>query len=290
MPSLAVGVEYNGELFHGSQRQKNLRTVQGELEKALSSVGNEPISVTLAGRTDTGVHATNQIASFTTNACRPLTAWIKGTNANLPSDVALHSLYEVDSSFDARRSALRRRYFYIFGVCDVFPAFGINAAYWTKNQMDAQLLNELTSLFIGEKDFSSFCAVQDDSESRCRDIQRFQVHSLGPFVVLDITANAFLLRMVRNIAGCFLAASRGELSHQDVRKLLEAKDHALAPATASAAGLYLVHVEYNELGIKNTLRVPQILGPDHSRLLDNEKELEITYIRPIEAVRHRKST
>lgn len=289
MPTLAVGVEYKGEHFHGSQRQKDLRTVQAVVEKALSVIADEPISITFAGRTDAGVHATNQIASFTTQANRPSSAWIHGSNSHLPSDVAIHSVHEVNSSFDARRSALRRRYLYIFGVCDVVPAFGVNEANWVKHSMDVQKLNELTSLFMGEQDFSSFCAAQDTSESRFRDVQRFLVHAIGPYVVLDITANAFLLRMVRNIAGCFLAVSRCEITDQDVKCLLAEKDRSLAPATANAAGLYLIHVEYDQLGETNRLRVPQILGTECSNLLETHQELRVSYQRPKGRVRQRKS-
>ena len=280
MPTVAVGVEYNGEQFHGSQKQKDLRTVQAVLEKALSTVADESISLTFAGRTDAGVHATNQIASFTTQACRPSSAWVVGTNAHLPQDVSIHSVFEVDSTFDARRSALRRRYLYVFGQCDVVPAFGVSEAHWIKHEMDAEQLNELTSLFLGEQDFSSFCAAHDTSESRFRDVQRFLVHSKGPYTVLDITANAFLLRMVRNIAGCFLAVARGEITKQDVKCVLAAKDRSAAPATAIAAGLYLVHVEYDQLGAENRLRAPQILGTGFDSLLETNQELRVTYQRP----------
>ena len=289
MPTVAVGVEYNGEHFHGSQKQRDLRTVQAVLEKALSAVADESISLTFAGRTDAGVHATNQIASFTTQACRPPSAWIHGTNSHLPKDVAIHSVFEVDSTFDARRSALRRRYLYVFGLCDVVPAFGVNEAHWVKHPMDAEQLNELTSLFLGEQDFSSVCAANDTSESRFRDVQRFLVHSKGPYTVLDITANAFLLRMVRNIAGCFLAVARGEISKQDVECVLAAKDRSAAPATAIAAGLYLVHVEYDQLGTDNRLRVPQILGPGFDGLLETNQELQVTYQRPSRLSPQRKS-
>lgn len=289
MPTLAVGVEYNGEHFHGSQRQKDLRTVQEVLEEALSAVADESISLTFAGRTDTGVHATNQIASFTTQAYRPSSAWIHGTNTHLPQDVAIHSVFEVDSSFDARRSALRRRYVYLFGRCDVVPAFGVNEVHWVKHPMDLEQLNELTSLFLGEQDFSSFCSVHDTSESRLRDVQRFLVHSMGPYTALDITANAFLMRMVRNIAGCFLAVARGEITKQDVKCMLAAKERSVAPATAIAAGLYLVHVEYEQLGAENRLRVPQILGTGFARLLETDQELQVTYKRPNRPSPQRKS-
>ncbi|MCY4656126.1 MAG: tRNA pseudouridine(38-40) synthase TruA [Gammaproteobacteria bacterium] len=278
MPTLALGLEYNGHHLHGAQKQPGVLTVQGLLERAISQIANESVSTRFAGRTDKGVHATNQIVSFETNAIRPDSAWIYGCNAYLPSELAIHSVYQVAPGFDARRSALRRRYLYLIGETSVRPAFGTHEALWVLQPIDIDVLNELTSLFIGEKDFSSFCAAQDDSASRFRDVQRFSVKRIGNFVLLDITANAFLLRMVRNIAGCFLAVARGEISVKDVATLIEKRDRNLAPPTAPPDGLYLVHVEYDCIP-DNRLRLPRLLGPVASDQISEAEPLEITFHR-----------
>ena len=280
MPQWAISFEYNGQDFHGSQTQANVRTVQSVLESALSKVANEPIKTTFAGRTDTGVHATNQVASFRTNAIRHADAWVFGTNSHLPQDVAVHSANEVPAEFNARRSALRRRYLYVIGQCTHIPVFGRWEAYWVKYPIETTPLDGLADIFLGEHDFSAFCAAGDESESRFRDIQRFDVKRHGPFVILDITANAFLLRMVRNIAGCLLAVAQGIISLQDVAKILTDRDRTLAPPTAPAEGLYLVHIEYDELKDENTLRVPSILGPDSQGLFTNDSLPQVTYVRP----------
>ena len=283
MPKLAIGFEYNGRNFRGSQKQHELRTVQETLESAVSQIADEPVSLVFAGRTDSGVHATNQVASFFTSNERPVNAWIQGTNANLPADIAVHSVCEVPHGFDARRSALRRRYLYVFGLCSVFPAFNVHEVLWVRHSIDVKDLNNLTQLFLGEKDFTSFCAVQDDSTSRCRDIQRIAFKQIGDFVVLDITANAFLLRMVRNIAGCLLAVARGEISASTVESILLARDRSLAPATAAAAGLYLVHVEY-ENSPRFPLRLPHVLGVRASEMINESEPLQISFKRTTRAL------
>ena len=279
MYDYAIGIEYNGAQFHGAQRQKGVRTVQEELEAAISSIAAEDIRIQLAGRTDAGVHATNQIVSFSTKAQRRSDEWIHGVNSKLGTDIAVHSLFSVSKDFHARYSALRRRYQYVFGCTRYTPAFNEKCATWIHNAIDASAFDALARIFVGEKDFSSFCASQDDSTHRYRDVQRFFVRRLGSFIVLDITANAFLLRMVRNIAGCFLSVGRGELSIHEVQGILEAKDRRLAPPTAPPNGLYLVHVEYSEITENNDLRTPPVLGPSAITEFENSPAPIVSFVQ-----------
>ena len=254
--------------------------MQELLEEALSRVAAESITTAVSGRTDAGVHATNQVFSFRTNAQRVDASWLQGANAHLPADIAVHSIQRVDERFHARFSAARRRYFYVFGESAHTPAFGSQLANWTSNKLDADQLDNACSVFLGEHDFSTFAGSQDTSSSRCRDVQRIHVLRSGNFVVLDITANAFLYKMVRNVAGTLLAIAQGKIRDSDLACLLDAKDRTKAPATASAKGLYLVQIIYENYPALSRLRIPQLLGHKFEAELHTEKELQISFVRP----------
>ena len=150
MRHYALGVQYDGTEFNGFQRQANTPTVQAELERALSSIADESISVTAAGRTDSGVHATQQVVSFSTNAERPDKAWKRGSNSMLPNSIAISWVREVPAAFNARFSALWRRYLYLFGEQEKKQVFVVNAANWIHEHLDVDMMNHAASCFIGE--------------------------------------------------------------------------------------------------------------------------------------------
>lgn len=256
---IAFDIEYSGSNFNGSQFQPRQRTVQSVLEDAVSTVAAQRVEIGFAGRTDSGVHATSQVVSFVTTAVRDLSAWLRGTNANLPNDIRVHSVQEVDENFDPRRTATWRRYMYILGMSRIVPAIGGEFAYWTPIELDAELMNESAQSLLGEQDFTSFRAAQCQSQSPFRCIHWVSVHQFSDLIVLDIVANAFLLRMVRNIMSSLIGVSRGDIS--DLAALLEARDRALCPPTAPPCGLYLVQVAYSKYPELSELRVPRFLGP-----------------------------
>ena len=175
--TIALGLEYLGTAFHGFQSQRGPTTVQDVLEKALARVAGEAIRVTAAGRTDAGVHATHQVVSFT-GPSRPLSAWV-----------------------NARRSAARRRYMYVFGEADPRPAIGNDLAHWQTKVLDVERMEAAAQILIGEHDFSSFRAAQCQAPTPNRRIEKLSVSRNGRMVVIDTIANAFLMHMVRNIAG-----------------------------------------------------------------------------------------
>lgn len=254
----ALGIEYRGTDFCGFQYQEKGRSIQAELETALSRVANEKIQIKFAGRTDAGVHATNQVISFTCANSRSNLAWIEGTNTYLPNDIAVHTVQEVDSSFDPRRSCSWRRYMYVFGESKWIPALGRELATWISYPLDEVRLNSAVQILVGEHDFTSFRAAQCQSKSPVRLVHSVQVVRHGDLAVLDIVANAFVQKMVRNIAGTLLAIATRKV--QDLESVLQARDRNFAGATAPPDGLYLVQIFYENYDNLSQLRLPRIIG------------------------------
>ena len=247
MKRIALGIEYNGSLFNGYQLQSTgTRTVQGELEKALSKVANEPVRLTCAGRTDTGVHATGQVVHFDTTVQRELKAWMLGGNTNLPRDISIHWVRQVSEEFSARFSAISRSYRYILFNRKVRSAVFQHNVSWSFEPLDAAVMNDAAQLLIGEHDFSAFRSSQCQAKHAVREMQHISVIRTGDYIILDIKANAFLHHMVRNIMGSLMVIGRSEQKKQWMRELLQGRDRKNAGMTASAAGLYLVNVEYPE--------------------------------------------
>ena len=244
---IALGIEYNGSQFNGYQLQTSgTRTVQGELEKALSKVAAEPIRLSCAGRTDTGVHATGQVVHFDTHAKRELKAWMLGGNTNLPRDIAVHWVRQVSHDFSARFSAVSRSYRYLLYNRKVRPAVFQHNVAWSFETLDAEKMHEAAQLLLGERDFSAFRSSQCQAKHANREMQAITVRRMSDYIVMDIKANAFLHHMVRNIMGTLMVVGRGEQPVSWVADVLEGCDRKVAGMTASAAGLYLVDVEYPE--------------------------------------------
>lgn len=243
---IALGVEYLGEKYYGWQRQEKVRSVQEELEKALSFVANEPIEVFCAGRTDSGVHATGQVVHFETQANRPEKAWTFGTNANLPDDIAVRWAKIVDEDFHARFSATARRYRYI--ILNQKQRGAILSAGVTHYHLplDHHKMHESAQALLGERDFTSFRAAQCQSKTPWRNVHHVKVTRHGDYIVVDIQANAFLHHMVRNIVGSLLEIGAGNKPVDWMKTLLELKDRSQAAPTAKANGLYLVKAFYPE--------------------------------------------
>lgn len=244
---IALGIEYDGSDFCGWQLQKDdVRTVQGALEQALSRVANHEVRVTCAGRTDTGVHATEQVIHFDTDAVRDERAWVYGANANLPKDVVVLWAKPVAEDFNARFSAQRRAYRYVIFTREVRPTFLAYRVTWHYRALDIERMQAAGDLLLGEHDFSSYRAVACQAKSPVRTLHKLQVSRQGPFIFIDVEANAFLHHMVRNIAGVLMAIGEGEKPVEWSREVLEAKDRTLGGVTAPPYGLYLTRVGYPE--------------------------------------------
>ena len=244
MTRWAMGVEYDGTHFCGWQQQPQLRTVQGELERSLSLVADEPITVVCGGRTDAGVHAQGQVAHFDTDVRRSMRAWVLGTNAHLPRQASVSWVRPVPEFFHARYSALRRHYRYSILNRAARSALHEGRTTWIHAPLDIERMQQGAAHLLGEHDFSAFRAAECQSNSPIRRVDRLQIERSGELVHIDIAANAFLHHMVRNIAGVLIEVGRGERSPEAVKTLLEGRDRRANAPTAAAEGLALRRIEY----------------------------------------------
>ncbi|WP_286233088.1 tRNA pseudouridine(38-40) synthase TruA [Thalassotalea sediminis] len=243
---IALGIEYDGSQYCGWQRQKNVSSVQEMLEKALSNVANEPIEVVCAGRTDTGVSATNQVVHFDTNMIRKDVAWTLGVNTSLPSDIAVTWVKTVDDSFHARFGATSRRYRYIIYNNPLRPAVFSRGLTFIHYPLDESLMHQAAQILVGEHDFTSFRTVHCQAPTAVRTIEHCNVSRQGQYVIIDVKGNAFLHHMIRNITGSLLRVGRGQEQVSWIADVLAAKNRCVAGMTAPANGLYFVDVTYPE--------------------------------------------
>lgn len=254
---LALGIEYDGSDYCGWQTQTHAPSVQDAVETAVSFVANDRIRITCAGRTDTGVHATAQVVHFDTGADRENHAWVRGCNANLPTDISVQWACRVDPAFHARFKAVARQYRYVIFDHAVRPALLARRVCWEYRKLDASLMAEAARCLEGEHDFSSFRAVACQARHPVRTIHELTVRRSGEFIYVDVIANAFLHHMVRTIAGTLITVGAGEQPVSWVRDVLEACDRAAGGVTAPAHGLYLAGVRYaDDFGIPTTTRLP----------------------------------
>ena len=244
MPRFAAGLEYDGRAYSGWQFQPGLTTVQQVLERALGRVADSPVACTCAGRTDAGVHALAQVAHFDSPAERSERGWRLGANSYLPADVSVVWLREVPEHFHARYSALSRSYRYVILNRDSRPGLAAGRATWERRPLDVPRMHAAAQVLVGEHDFSAFRAVECQSKSPLRRVERLAVTRHDDWVTVEITANAFLHHMVRNVAGLLLAVGQGESSIERVAAVLASRDRKTNAATAPPDGLYLAAVRY----------------------------------------------
>jgi tRNA pseudouridine38-40 synthase len=241
---LAIGIEYDGTAYNGWQRQRVGHGVQEVVERALGRVAGESVVVHGAGRTDTGVHASGQVAHFDTAARRSDRSWLLGANSNLPDDVAIRWVRPVAADFHARFCATERRYRYVILNRLVRSALLRRRVWWVHQPLDAAKMQAAGQKLLGEHDFSAFRAAGCQAVSPLRDLRGVDVSREGDFVTLELRADAFLQRMVRNITGTLVSVGRGEQTVEWVTSVLESRDRTRGGMAAPAHGLTLRHVIY----------------------------------------------
>ncbi len=241
---IALGIEYDGSAYNGWQRQHVGSGVQELLETALGKIADQPISVVCAGRTDTGVHATGQVVHFDTPVERTIRGWIRGVNSNLPEDICVSWARVVDETFHARFSALARSYQYLIFNRDIRSALCYNRAWWVHRHLDQDRMQQAADLLKGRHDFSAFRAAGCQAHTPSREVTELRVTRVGRWLTIDITANAFLQHMVRNITGVLVAIGAGEEDTNWAKSVLEGRDRTKAGIAAPPQGLTLVNVVY----------------------------------------------
>lgn len=244
MKRFVLGIEYDGSGYCGWQWQPNRRSIQSELEKALSKVANQSVSVVCAGRTDAGVHAFEQIVHFDTSVTRDIDAWLLGGNCYLPDDIRILWVKQMENDFHARYSALARLYRYVIHNRPVKSALQYNQLTWCYKPLDAVAMNLAGKHLIGNHDFSSFRAKGCQSISPFRQVHFVDVRRENDKVIISVCANAFLHHMVRNIAGVLMDVGIGKQPVGWPLELLSAKKREIAGVTAPPYGLYLESVYY----------------------------------------------
>lgn len=240
----ALGIEYDGSAFLGWQRLSHGNSVQGAVEAALGSILQHGVDAVCAGRTDAGVHATQQVVHLETDVDRPLRAFVEGTNTRLPPSVRVLWAQPINAVFHARHSARARRYRYRLLNRRVRPALMREHLSWEPRPLDAEAMHRAAQALLGENDFSAFRTAQCQARHPMRDLQSISVRREDEQVVVEVQANAFLHHMVRNIVGSLMVVGRGERPEAWIAELLAGRDRTVAGPTAPAAGLTFLGPRY----------------------------------------------
>ena len=255
---IALGVSYNGQGYQGWQSQPSGLTVQDQLEFALGRFTRHPVKTLCAGRTDAGVHGLMQVVHFDTPLDRPANAWVRGTNAFLPADVAVQWACSVPDGFHARASATARRYAYVLLQSAVRPSVEAGRVGWVFTPLDLAAMETAAHYLVGEHDFSSFRAAACQAKSPVKTLQPIRiVRTTDPRAPADeravdscywrfeFEANAFLHHMIRNIMGCLIAVGRGTKPPHWMAEVLAARSRDAAAPTFAPEGLYFLGPVYD---------------------------------------------
>jgi tRNA pseudouridine38-40 synthase len=242
---LALGLSYRGSGYHGWQSQPDGRTLQDRVEAALGAFAAAPVATVCAGRTDTGVHALNQVLHFDAPVQREAFSWVRGTNRYLDRDIAVQWCRAVTPGFHARRSAQGRRYRYLLLQSPVRPSLEQGLCGWCFRPLDGGAMLAAAEQLLGEHDFSSFRAAECQALSPVKTMRSIRIAQRGAFWHFDFDASAFLHRMVRNIMGCLLAVGEGRQPPAWIGEVLRARSRAAAAPTFAPDGLYFVGPYYD---------------------------------------------
>lgn len=247
-------IEYDGSEFHGWQRQPGLRTVQGVLEEALSKVCGKAIIIDGTSRTDSGVHALGQRASFKAEVGIPTDKIPFAVNNILAGgqnsikgvgDLRIISIDEMDMDFHARFNCQKKTYRYVILNSDIPNIFRRNYCYQVKDTLDVDAMKKAAKFLVGTHDFKSFQASGgNERETTVRTISEISIEKSGDDIAIHVTGDGFLYNMVRIIVGTLVEVGKGKRRPEDIVNIIDGEDRALAGHTAPASGLYLLEIFY----------------------------------------------
>ncbi len=264
---LLLGLSYDGTEFSGWQRQPDARTVQAELEIALSEMEHRRVRVRGASRTDAGVHALGQVATHRTSSHIPLDGYLMGLGSLLAPDVSVTHVRQAPDNFDIRSWPCRKLYRFTFYESNVRDPFLDRYAVRLRTRLDERAMAEAAAHLVGTHDFSTFKAADPAPKSPIRTIDSITVLRSGNLVTIDVAGRSFLKYMVRSISGTLLQVGRGKLAAMQMQDVLESRDRSRAGPTAPARGLCLVTVAYDGIKpafgppCKPAVPWPPVLGP-----------------------------
>jgi tRNA pseudouridine38-40 synthase len=245
---IVLGIQYDGTPWHGWQTQPDGRTVQDQLETALRKFTQADISTTCAGRTDTGVHAIEQIVHFDTELDRESSSWVRGLNASLPESIAVRWAHEIVcepvDEFHARFSARARTYHYLLYNNPIRSPLLTGKAGWTYRPLALEPMRIAAAQLIGTHDFSAFRSVQCQAKTPVKTMYDIRIEARGDLIVFTLRASAFLHHMVRNIIGSLIMIGNGKKPPEWLATVLAERDRAEAAPTFMPDGLYLAKIEY----------------------------------------------
>lgn len=254
MRNIKLTLEYDGTDFCGwqvqrttfsGQRSEKNRTIQEELEKALSKILNEKIKVIGSGRTDSGVHALGQVANFKTKSKLSLADIKRALNSILPGDIVLKKVEEVSLDFHARFAARSKIYRYTILNSPTPSVISRNFYFFYPHRLNLSAMRKASNLLLGKKDFKSFQASDKKKRQSQRNIKNISLKKYADFIYFDLEADGFLYKMVRNILGTLIEVGRGKIRPNQVKEILLKKNRKLAGPTAPAKGLTLMEVKYD---------------------------------------------
>ena len=243
---LALGITYNGGTYEGWQSQLSGNTIQDKLELALAKFCAYPVRVNCAGRTDAGVHGLMQVVHFDTALERETASWVRGTNAFLPTDIAVQWARVMPDEFHSRGSAIARRYAYVVLQSPVRPSVEAGRVGWVYRPLNGENMRRAASYLLGEHDFSSFRAAQCQAKSPLKTVTRIDIMQKpgSAYWHFEFQANAFLHHMIRNIMGCLIAIGQGVEKPEWMADVLAARRRDAAAPTFSPDGLYFLGPVY----------------------------------------------
>lgn len=245
MRNIKLTIEYDGKEYNGWQKQPNKLNIQGEIERAISSITGENVDLTASGRTDAGVHSLGQVANFKTESKLPIEKMAIAINSQVKNSIRIIKAEEVADRFHSRYNCKQKTYRYVINNSPYGSAIYRNMEYHMPIRLDLNKMKDAAKYFIGEHDFTAFRASGTSSKSSVRTIYNAEVKQEGSRIIIELTGNGFLYNMVRIISGTLLDVGLGKIDAEEISSIIASKDRTKAGKTLPPQGLFLVNVKYD---------------------------------------------